>query len=440
MDTFPSKDLPPALSEDLAAALHEGETFSIAPWVRALMAPTAAPAPAVPFPGAADRALALATVWSEAKYNFAYWDKLPGEAWWDGQFQAFLPRIQAAATEQEYWGLLTQFARLLGDGQTGVTLPHHLRLTLKTPPVRVLAVEGRPVVVEGAELPPGTEILAVDGKDVDGLRIHIAETVESSTRHYTEAAVAARILRGPAGTPVNVLARRWDGTEFAVTLHRTGRLPRPPRLEVQTLGAGRLRVAINTMGETEVAAEFHRRFPNFEGVTGLVLDLRRNTGGSTTVAHSILARFLAAPAHSAAVRVRTYVPVIRAWGGSQRWLAMPPDEVAPDNARPGCTGPVAVLSGPFTAGAAEDFLVGFKAAGRGPIVGEPSTGSTGQPLWVPLPGGGAFRVCCKRDTMPDGTDFVGKGIQPDIACAPTIAGIASGRDEPLEAAMRYLDQ
>ncbi|HWI52257.1 MAG TPA: S41 family peptidase [Symbiobacteriaceae bacterium] len=437
MDSFPTRELPLQTGRLLYQALQEGVNFEIAPWIRTLLSPDPDAQP-TPFPGPAERALALATIWSEAKYNFTYWDLLPGEAWWDEQFREYLPRVLHADTEAEYWDLLVRFARLLGDGHTGVSLPHHLRRQETTPPLRILAVEGRPVVVEGDLLPPGTEILAVDGEPAAQVRARLEANVESSTRHYTEAATAARILRGPAGTDVNVTVRRWDGTEYDVRLKRTGPLLPPDRVDVDNLGDGRLRVTICTFGEMEVAEEFHRRFPDFQGVTGLVIDLRRNGGGSGSAAHSILARLLTAPAQSARVQLRTYIPAIRAWGGTQRWLVDPPDQILPDTTRPGFTGPVAVLTSPFTASAAEDFLVAFRTAGRGPIIGEPSNGSTGQPLVVRLPGGGAFRVCCKRDTMPDGEVFVGKGITPDIPCAPTITGIASGRDEVLEAAISQL--
>jgi hypothetical protein len=49
--------------------------------------------------------------------------------------------------------------------------------------------------------------------------------------------------------------------------------------------------------------------------------------------------------------------------------------------------PIVVLSSPRTFSAAEDFLVAFKPLKRGLIVGEPSGGSTGQPLIISLPGG-----------------------------------------------------
>ena len=55
--------------------------------------------------------------------------------------------------------------------------------------------------------------------------------------------------------------------------------------------------------------------------------------------------------------------------------------------------PVALLSSAATFSAAEDFLVAFRVMSRGIIVGERSGGSTGQPLFFALPGGGSARVC-----------------------------------------------
>jgi C-terminal processing protease CtpA/Prc len=75
---------------------------------------------------------------------------------------------------------------------------------------------------------------------------------------------------------------------------------------------------------------------------------------------------------------------------------------------------------------------------RGKIAGEPTGGSTGQPLFFKLPGGGMARVCTKRDSYPDGRDFVGKGVQPQIIVHPTVSDVRAGRDPVLEAALREL--
>ena len=75
---------------------------------------------------------------------------------------------------------------------------------------------------------------------------------------------------------------------------------------------------------------------------------------------------------------------------------------------------------------------------RGLIIGEPTGGSTGQPLIVSLPGGGGAVICSKRDKFPDGTDFVGRGIQPDKIVPPTISDFRARRDTVLEAALQEM--
>jgi C-terminal processing protease CtpA/Prc len=54
-----------------------------------------------------------------------------------------------------------------------------------------------------------------------------------------------------------------------------------------------------------------------------------------------------------------------------------------------------------------------------------------------LPGGGLGFVCSKRDYMPGGEEFIGIGIQPDVKVDYTLSGIREGRDEVLEAAIKY---
>lgn len=103
-------------------------------------------------------------------------------------------------------------------------------------------------------------------------------------------------------------------------------------------------------------------------------------------------------------------------------------------------GPFVVLSSPRTFSAAEDFLVAFKPLKRGLIVGEPSGGSTGQPLVISLPGGGTARICSKHDTFADGTEFVGVGVIPDILVRPKVTDFTEGRDAILERAIDELER
>jgi len=81
----------------------------------------------------------------------------------------------------------------------------------------------------------------------------------------------------------------------------------------------------------------------------------------------------------------------------------------------------------------------LRAAGRATIVGQKSRGSTGQPLQFSfLDGKISGRVCTKCDQYPDGREFVGVGIIPDVEVHPTPADIAADRDVVLEEGVRVL--
>jgi carboxyl-terminal processing protease len=85
--------------------------------------------------------------------------------------------------------------------------------------------------------------------------------------------------------------------------------------------------------------------------------------------------------------------------------------------------PVAVLTSARTFSAAEDFVAAFDAMHRGITVGEPTAGSTGQPLFFQLPGGGSARICTRNDRAPDGTAFEGSGLRLTISVAPTVESV-----------------
>ena len=102
-------------------------------------------------------------------------------------------------------------------------------------------------------------------------------------------------------------------------------------------------------------------------------------------------------------------------------------------------GPLVVLTGPATYSSAETFLVPLRSSGRAVLVGGKTAGSTGNPIYVDLPRGGNFRVVSKRDLFPDGTEFVGYGIAPDVAIEPTQRDLVEGRDPVLEAGVEAIE-
>jgi C-terminal processing protease CtpA/Prc len=157
----------------------------------------------------------------------------------------------------------------------------------------------------------------------------------------------------------------------------------------------------------------------------------------------MLTRLIERPVLTSRWRTPQYRPAYRGSDSPDSagaWLGAPSDTIWPPSIRERVpyTGPVAVLASARTAGPAEDFLVAFRGGNRGPIIGEPSAGSTGQTTMLPLAAGWQLRVTVTRDAYPDGKEFVRTGIIPERTVEVRVADVLAGRDAVLERARAYL--
>ncbi len=99
------------------------------------------------------------------------------------------------------------------------------------------------------------------------------------------------------------------------------------------------------------------------------------------------------------------------------------------------SGPLTLLVGPNTVSAAEDFTAMFHSNKRAWLLGMPTRGTTGTPLMERLPGGGSIRVVSVGYRLLDGTEFIGRGIQPDEWSQPDPAEWFAGDDKTLRLAL-----
>jgi carboxyl-terminal processing protease len=77
----------------------------------------------------------------------------------------------------------------------------------------------------------------------------------------------------------------------------------------------------------------------------------------------------------------------------------------------------------------------FKDSGRGIVVGETTEGSSGMPFLYDFHNGMTLKIAVKRQYFPDGSEFEGVGIKPDVEVHPTIEDLRAGRDPVLEKAL-----
>jgi carboxyl-terminal processing protease len=98
-------------------------------------------------------------------------------------------------------------------------------------------------------------------------------------------------------------------------------------------------------------------------------------------------------------------------------------------------GKLIILIDDFCASACEDFVLPFKSSGRAKLVGRPTEGSTGQPYMYDFGNGISFRVSTKRTYFPDGSQFEGVGVVPDLEIPLSIEDLRTNRDTALARAL-----
>lgn len=397
----------------------------------------------------------LSKFWSEVKYNFVYVDKLKALDW-DRLYLEYLPKVRATASTADYYRVLAELCAKLQDGHTNVYPPPQLDDAMSARPLfttwlvedRVLLRQVFDPALAAKGFAPGVEIVAVDGEPARAYAGRVlAPTISASTpqdldnRIYgleflmgsLKEAPPRLTLRDAAGNTFDAAAPRVSWESFVAARGR------PQPFELRMLPGNVAYVALTSFRDDSAADAFLAAFDRVKNASALVIDLRANSGGNSGVGYRVLQTLADKPFQPGKWATRQYLPTYRAWQRPMPDFEKVGEERLPDPAHR-FGKPVAVLISGATYSAAEDFAVAFDAMRRGILVGGATGGSTGQPLKVALPGGGIARICTKADTYADGRRWVGKGIAPDVAAAPSVLDVRNGRDTVLEAALASLSK
>ncbi|QJD97725.1 S41 family peptidase [Mucilaginibacter robiniae] len=243
------------------------------------------------------------------------------------------------------------------------------------------------------------------------------------------------LLSGSNDRPVTLQLKGPKGQAFTKTLARSGYsdVKYSDGMSYKTIGnVGHL--VINNFEDRRIIKQFDSLFTQISATKGLIIDIRDNGGGDGDIAFHILAALTNKPFRTSAYKIPHYRSVpgtIMQWEEHDAGTGMPNGKLLYDK-------PVILLISAQTYSAAEDFTVAFDDLKRGKMIGQATGGSTGQPVSFDLPGGGKARICGKHDMYPDGKEFVGVGIMPDIPVERKAADLLKGKDAVLVKALEIL--
>ena len=237
-----------------------------------------------------------------------------------------------------------------------------------------------------AGLLPGDRITAIDGASLKGKRL---QWVASS-------------LRGPPSAPVRLRVRR-GGEQFDLDLARA--LIAVPSVRWRWLEAGYAYARITRFNK-RTGSEFEDALDTLSAarpITGLVLDVRGNSGGILPASVEVAGALL----HGGVVTTMRSRPT----APSQTYRAPPGDALS--------GAPVVVLIDGKAASASEIVAGALQDRRRAILLGETSFGKGTVQSLVPLSGAQGLKLTTGHYFTPSGNSIHDAGIRPDVEADPT---------------------
>lgn len=272
--------------------------------------------------------------------------------------------------------------------------------------VVIAPLDGSPAAEAG--IPSGAELRSVNGQSTADLGLE----------------QTAAALRGPSGTRVLItLVSSGRGSERELELERR-------RVDLRPVRSRRLRSGDHTLGYLRIT-QFAEPVPagvrdalaelTGEGIEGLILDLRNNSGGLVSAGLAVADQLLDG------------LPVVETEG--REGIS------APQRSSPGSvySGPMVTLINGGTASASEILAGALQDNGRSRLVGGRSFGKGLIQTLISLGDSSGLAVTVARYVTPSGRAIQGQGLVPDVELGqPEPLNPGGDGDAWLEQAQRLL--
>ncbi|MCA9541317.1 MAG: peptidase S41 [Myxococcales bacterium] len=440
---------PPTIPADVAEGAGEAFAVELAamgapPAVDAAPAPDDAPAALMRRPGwlvlrddvRSGQRAALLIAHGTLRRFFPYFDVVGDHI--DDRLIETLGAVDAPAEpldRRAFHRVLRRFAAAIADGHAFV-----FNLVDPIPTYAPLTIEHlgeQPVIRRSAaaEAQAGDAITAVDGRPVADWYADELPRTSAASHGYALDLASRRYLN--RDTPLRLTLRAPDGIERDASIMPVSFDAVPPRTEwlrptgdLAAEGAAEV-FYVNMSGEVEgdTPALLARLDAGLAAADALILDMRGYPG---TDVFAVVGRVLGGAARAPRYRVPE-------WSGPDAWrladspVGLPIFGVTAD--APGFPGPIALIVGPTSVSAAENFASMLSQAPQVHVIGRPSAATNGNITGMKLPGGWGLTFTGMQVRFPDDTPFHGVGVVPDVEVMPEPADYVEGFDRALQAAI-----
>jgi carboxyl-terminal processing protease len=385
-------------------------------------------------------------VWKDVDEH--YYDPEFGGVKWEEVHQRYLPLVQAAKDDKEFYSLVDRMTAELHDAHTRFSSPEQWENRKKHQGVsvgfRAGYVEGKVVVLDvfpesnaaRAGVQPGMIVTTLDGQPIAERLVEATPRVlPSSTERVTKLRILGNVFAGSLETPFAASLERANGYSFDVKFARQT-LTTEPRVTSAKLTSGYGYIRFDEF-HPSLVKDFKAAVENLRATPGMILDLRRNRGGVGATLEAMATIFFDSKTLFERRMSRKQVTASERDGHrteeTQVFVGKKGEQIYP--------GPVVILVSEYSASATEVFAAGMQDSGRAKLVGSPSCGCVlGITHDRVMKGGGVLEISEVLWFSPKDRKLEGEGVIPDVNAVPTIASLREKRDLVLEAGEKMLQE
>lgn len=398
------------------------------------------------FPTVEYRLLALFRYWNVVN-NFFPYKHLIGDSW-NTVLARYIPKFEANKDATDYQLTVRELVTEMHDSHGVLRNANAASEKLGTflPPLVVGYRESQSVITKVLDdtLPvkAGDVILSIDNEPVEKKREFLARYTAASTEQWLMRNVNARLLFGPKDSVAKLNVRGPSGEVRDVELVRSLSFTDPKLMGIFKRTTPVMQVLPSGFGYVDLdrlqVGEIDKMFETVKSTPALILDMRGYPNGT---AWSIAPRLTDKGNVVAALFSR---PLLEATSLADTELAEAPNysfsQRLPDGPGDVYRGKVVVLINEDAISQAEHSCMMFEAATDVTFIGTPTAGANGDITFMVLPGNLTISFSGHNVRHGDGRQLQRVGIQPTIKVTPTIRGLIDGRDEILEAAVKFLQK
>jgi carboxyl-terminal processing protease len=385
-------------------------------------------------------------VWKDVDEH--YYDPEFGGVNWQDVHQRYLPLVQAAKDDKDFYALLDRMTAELHDAHTRFSSPEQWENRKKHQGVsigfRPGYVEGQVVVLDvlpdsnaaRAGIEPGMIVTALDGQPIaDRLAESAKKVLPSSTERVTKLRILSNVFAGTMETPFVASLQRADGSAREVNFERQT-LSNAPRVTAAKLPSGFGYIRFDEF-QPSLVKDFRAALESLRATPGIILDLRRNRGGVGATLEAMAGSFFDKKTLFERRMSRKQVTASEHDGHHS-------EEMQVFVGRSGAqvySGPLLILVSEYSASATEVFSAGMQDAGRAKLVGSQSCGCVlGITHDRTMKGGGVLEISEVLWFSPKDRRLEGEGVIPDHIAVPTIVSLQEKRDLVLEEGVEMLQR